>query len=262
MDLLKQNGFTRDHNNFVLLVISAVVLGMCSNCVISTQHISKTQKDNGTDLTPKEFYNANPDFMYHYDGNTFEGRNYTLLACLTSIVSMVGISLGIILTKTNRDLVESIKNFEPAVLFILSLILVSLLCVNVIPGTSLDDESHVYNVQSYYSFTIIAVASIILGMVISQFFRGGVGVFAPNKIFLILMFFSVILIGVTLKVGTDSANIDPNSSNRLSRKFNSTEITLLVLSMCLIGLALVLGVLSVKLDRKPLIITKSPKRRR
>ena len=232
MNFLERNGANLRPGNVVFtMILLTGVLGMCAYLYTTFLGIHNHSKFVQTD--------SNADYV---------GKNYEVLASLVSAIVTAGVCLGIMIGKANNDFMGGSKTFETVALFILTLIVVVVLCIAFIPRTG--DSTQNTDDEINYEAVLLPVASIVLGMITVMSGMNREYRILGTSLFL---FMAIVVLALTVyiyTVATKDDNIDNNDTEKLYRKLTDNEESILIATFSLAAVVVAAGVLHMMLERK------------
>ena len=182
---------------------------------------------------------------------SYEGDSYRAYASMFTILVVISVCLGVVLSKVNNEHIQS-EYLTTAVMFIVPVIAVVMLVLASIPSSDDEDPTDANTRQSAYDITGIILISFIVG-VASHHSR----VFQSNHILGTGLFLTLSLVALGLiaymyqLLVVDNEKDDyARGSDNLLRKLTTNEKNVLTATLAFVAIIVAGGILHIVMERK------------
>ena len=268
MDFLKRYSDTIKTSNLALTTVLVTgILGMSGYLLNDFRTTAKNVNGSGNALvfTTDELPTGVDVISYHTD-------IYSANASLFTVIVLVGICLGIMLSKINNEYISS-QYLETAFLFIVPLIAVVMAVLASVPFNDENtDTSDVDKTQSSYDITALILISIVVGVALHHFdvFKNnhvlGTTLFLALSIVVLglLSYLYVLLVNENNKADYPDGTGTRNPGDHFGRQLSNNEENVLIATLSFSAIIVAGGIFHMVMERKyfrrMLGRTRSPRR--
>lgn len=224
--------------------LSLTVLILCSYVYIEAQRSSDVRVGD----TEAQIRQKNRKYLFMADIPNSSGINSEAKMSLLSALAISGIAGGIMLGKLADKVFKKYKNFK--LFLLLSLIVFSLvyICLVEVPSNLFWDRGSLTSQKNQEVIQVtltVAALSIAFGTILSNFKLEDKYPIIGRRLFSLLMTLVLILTSLFYAMTTRDGNVDTTFTdvNKLARKLNNTETSLINTSIVLSAVCVLLKII-------------------